>query len=134
MARVSIRLLIVDDHETVRMGLRLAFVDTGIEVLAEAATASAAVRLASEHEVDVVLLDLKLGPDDGFDVLRAIRGIKPDLPVLIYSLFSDARRIERGQALGANGYVAKDAGVDALVRAIHRLQQGGDFWESDSGE
>lgn len=131
---MSIRLLIVDDHETVRAGLRVAFAGTEIEVRGEATTVSTALALVSQQELDVVLLDLQLGDEDGFDVLRELRVIKPDLPVLIYSMHSDAMRIKRGQALGANGHVTKDGDVDTLVRGIQQVLRGEDCWESYSRE
>jgi len=121
---MAIRLLVADDHELVREALRYTFLDTGIEIVAEAATCEAAVRLALERELDVVLLDLKMPDGNGIDALGRIRSAKPDLPVLIYSAHSRPDYMQRCAALGACGYLTKAVEKQTLLAAVRAAHAG----------
>ncbi len=125
---MSIKLLVVDDHQAIRTGLKSVFADTDIEIVGEATTAESAVQVALTENPDVVLLDISLPDGDGFDVLRAVKKEKSTLPILMFSLNDDPFWIRRSQAYGASGYVVKDAGVDKLRDAIWKVSRGETYW------
>ncbi|NDZ95066.1 response regulator transcription factor [Streptomyces sp. SID6673] len=115
-----IRLLLVDDHPVVRAGLRavLAPVD-GIEVVAEAGTAADALAAAQRENIDVVLMDLRLGSGgDGVNATESIRALPNPPRVLILTTYETDADILRAVRAGATGYLLKDADPDDLVRAI----------------
>ena len=103
----KIRLLIADDHEVVRNGLKTLLAGTEIKIVAEVATGAAAVKFALENEVDVVLLDIRMPEGDGLTALGRIKLDKPDLPILVFSTFDNPTYVARAVALGASGYLLK---------------------------
>lgn len=123
-----IKLLIADDHEVVRSGIKSLVAGTEIEVVAEAATADDAVRLAEESHPDVVLLDIRMPETDGLNALSRIKLVKADLPVLMLSTYDNPTYVARAVALGACGYLLKGLTRDELLSAIRRVSAGGDAW------
>ena len=110
----KIRLLIVDDHEMIRSGVKALLADTEIKVVAEAVTLQAAVKYALEHEVDVMLLDVRMPDGDGLTALGRMKLDKPDLPILMFSNYDNPTYVGRAVALGASGYLLKDCTRDEL--------------------
>ena len=94
----KIRLLIADDHEVVRSGLKSMLAGTEVKVVGEVATGAAAVKFALENEVDVVLLDIRMPDGDGLTALGRIKLDKPNLPIMIsvHLRQSDVRGAGRG--------------------------------------
>ena len=127
----KIRLLIADDHEVVRSGLKSLLAGTEIRVIAEAATGQAAVKYALANEVDVVLLDVRMPDSDGLTVLGRIKLDKPDLPVVMLSAFDNPTYIARAVALGASGYLLKGCTRDELLNAIKVAAAGENAWTRD---
>ncbi len=125
---MTIKLLIADNHEVVRSGLKSLVSGTDIKVVAEAATGEAAVRLALKHEPDVVLLDIRMPEGDGLNALGRIKLERPDMPVLILSTYDNPTYVARAVALGANGYLLKGASRDKLMEAIRLAAQGQTSW------
>jgi DNA-binding NarL/FixJ family response regulator len=125
---MTIRVLIADDHEVVRSGLRSMFADTEIEVIAEVATGKAALEAVSENVPQVVLLDVRMPDGDGLNVLGRLKLDYPDLPVLLLSTYDNPTYIARAVALGAAGYVLKDSGRDVLLDAVRRASTGETIW------
>ena len=111
----KIQLLIADDHEMVRCGLKTLLAGTEIKVVAEATTGQAAAKFALEKEVDLVLLDVRMPDGDGLAVLGRIKLDKPKLPVLLFSAFDNPASIARAIALGASGFLLKDCSRDELL-------------------
>ena len=127
---MAIRLIIADDHELIREGLRALFTDKEIEIVGEAATCQTAIQLAATVEADVVLLDISMQGGDGFDVLRRIRSER-SLPVVMYSMHDREHYLRRARELGANGYVTKRAPSDELVKAVEKASRGESSWNCE---
>jgi DNA-binding NarL/FixJ family response regulator len=126
-----IKLLVADDHEVVRSGLRNLLAGSDIQVDAEVATGNAAVKYTLEHDVDVVLMDTRMPDGDGLTALGRIKLDKPDQPILMLSAFDNPTYIARAVALGANGYLLKGCTRDELVAAITTVSTGENAWTRD---
>ena len=127
----KIRLLIADDHELLRSGVKAMLAGTEIEVIAEVATGQAAVKYVSEHKVDVVLMDVRMPEGDGVTALGRIKLDKPDLPILMFSAYADPAYIARAVALGASGYLLKDCTRAELLDAIRKAAAGESVFTRD---
>ena len=126
-----IRLLVADDHEVVRNGLKSMLQGPEIKVVAKVATGQAAVKYALENQVDVVLLDVRMPGGDGLIALGRIKLDKPDLPILMHSTFDNPTYAARAFALGACGYLVKGCTRDELVNAIKTAAAGENVWTPD---
>jgi DNA-binding NarL/FixJ family response regulator len=124
----KIRLLVADDHEAVRCGVKTLLEGTEIKVVAEAATGQAAVKCAVEKEVDVVLMDIRMPEGDGLTALGRIKLEKPDLPILLISAYENPAYIARGVAMGASGSLLKGCTRDELIKAIRMAAAGENVW------
>jgi DNA-binding NarL/FixJ family response regulator len=120
-----VRVLIVDDHEVVRVGLRtlLSRVEK-IEVVGEASTPSEAIEKTRSLEPDLVLLDVRLGEFNGFDACREIQKLDRDVKVLVLTSFADDNVIVEAISAGADGYLLKEANHEVLVSAIEKVASG----------
>ena len=120
-----IRLLVVDDHEVVRMGLRQVFSGRiDMEVAAEARTGEEAINLVREQAFDVALVDLSLADMSGADVLSRCKAIRPGMAVLIVSGYPEDQFAINLLKAGAAGFVAKDAPQENLLSAVVAAAQG----------
>jgi DNA-binding NarL/FixJ family response regulator len=128
----TIRLLIADDHEMVRSGLKGMLAGTEIKVVAEAGTGQAAVKHALEGQLDVVLLDVSMSGGDGLNTLGRIKLDKPDLPILMLSYADNPTYVARAAALGASGYLLKVCTRDELIGAIRTVAAGEHLWTRES--
>ena len=120
----KIRLLIADDHEVVRSGLKAMLEGADIRIVADVATGQAAVQYALENQVDVVLLDVRMSDGDGLTALGRIKLDKPDLPIVMLSAFDNPTYVARAVALGASGYLLKGCTRDELLNAIETAAAG----------
>ena len=127
----TITLLVADDHEVVRCGLKSLFQGTEIEVTAEVATGEAAIKYAIENDPDVVLVDIRMPDGDGLTALGRIKLEKPEMPVVMLSTFDNPTYIARAVALGASGYLLKDCARDELLGAIRTAASGESAWTRD---
>jgi DNA-binding NarL/FixJ family response regulator len=125
---MTIRVLVADDHEVVRCGLKALFADTDIELVAEANGGREALELITKTELDVVILDVRMPDIDGLNVLGRLKLDFPDLPVLMLSTYDNPTYVARAVALGAAGYILKDAARDRLLDAIRRAATGESVW------
>jgi len=128
---MSIKLLIADDHEVVRAGLKTLLAGTDIKVVAEAASGEQAVRLALKHEPDLVLMDIRMPEGDGLNALGRIKLDRPNMPVLILSTYDNPTYVARAVALGANGFLLKGTTKEKLLEGIHAAAQGQNVWTRD---
>lgn len=120
-----IRLLLVDDHEVVRMGLDTLFRRAGtVQVVGEANSVASAVTEAIRLRPDIVLLDLRLPDGSGIEACREILGTCPDTDVVFLTSFADEHAVLSTTFAGAKGYLLKTIGGTALVQAIHAIAGG----------
>jgi DNA-binding NarL/FixJ family response regulator len=121
----EITVLIVDDHEVVREGLRLALSRAGgIRVIGEAGDGATAVALAERRRPDVVLMDLRMPDMDGLEATELVLAKAPDTAVLIFTAYGERSLLQRGLEAGASGYILKEAPQETLARAIERVAAG----------
>ena len=127
----KIKLLIVDDHEVVRIGLKSMLADTEIKVVADVTSGQEAVKFVSENQVDVVLLDVRMPDGDGLNTLGRIKLDKPDLGILMFSFSNNPTYVARAVALGASGYLMKTCTHDELIHAVRTVAAGESLWTRD---
>jgi DNA-binding NarL/FixJ family response regulator len=124
-AKPKIRLMLVDDHEVVRLGLRALFKQRGkVEVVAEAGTVADAIEQAAKHRPDLVLMDLRLPDGTGVDACRDILSANPGTRVLFLTSHSDEEAVTSTILAGAAGYLLKEIGSKALLHAIETASSG----------
>ena len=121
-----VRVAVADDQTLVRQGIRslLALTDE-VEVVAEAADGDEALAVLATHEVEVLLLDLRMPRRDGIATLEAMAERGDDVPVLVLTTFDDDELMLRAFRAGARGFLLKDVTLDLLVDAIRTLAGGG---------
>jgi len=122
------RVLIVDDHEVVRDGVkRLLEEQPGAIVCGEAGTPEEAIRRALSADWDVVILDLSFAGKSGLEVLKEMKQIRPRLPVLVLTMHSEEQYARRAFKAGAAGFITKDSPRAELSKAIHKVMEGGRY-------
>jgi DNA-binding NarL/FixJ family response regulator len=122
------KILIVDDHEVLREGVkRVLDQQPGTATFGEASTVQEALKLVREQDWDVVVLDISLGDRSGLEVLKELRQLRPQLPVLVLSMHSEEQYARRAFMAGAAGYITKDSPRAELVKAINRVAEGGRY-------
>lgn len=126
MIALKIRLLIADDHQLVRDGLRISFEGTEVEIVAEAVNGHDAFEALAQILVDVVLMDINMPVADGFRFLELIRAAGNPVPVLMHSVNSEY--IRRCRDLGANGFIVKGDDKNTLLAAVHAVYAGHQYW------
>ncbi|OPZ01595.1 MAG: Response regulator UvrY [Alphaproteobacteria bacterium ADurb.BinA305] len=120
-----IRVLLVDDHEIFRSGLKRLLADEGdITVAGEAKDAESALAFLRRHSVDTVMLDINMPGASGLDALCIIRKAWPTLPVLMLSMYREKLYAQHARLEGAQGYVTKDSAADNMLRAVRALARG----------
>jgi DNA-binding NarL/FixJ family response regulator len=128
---MSIKLLVADDHEVVRAGLRSLLAGTDIRIVAEAAGGDAAVRMALKNNPDIVLLDVRMPDGDGLTALGRIKLDRPKMPILMFSGYDNPTYVARAVALGANGFLLKESTKAQLLEAIHQAVKGENIWSRE---
>lgn len=119
------RVMLVDDHEIVREGLRSLFSgQDDLEVVAEASTAAEAVLRARSYKPEVVVMDLRLPDESGVSACRDIRNEWPDVRVLMLTSYSDDQAVFESIMAGASGYLLKQIRSSELLDAIRRVAAG----------
>lgn len=122
------RVLIVDDHAVVRRGLQQILSDDYEDVdFGEAGNAGDALEQVMQHEWDVVILDISMPGRSGLDVLKEIKKLKSNLPVLVLSMHPEDQFATRVLKAGASGYMTKETAPDELVTAIAKVISGGKY-------
>lgn len=125
------RLMIVDDHEVVRMGLRAALeVEPDFTVVAEASNGKDAVEKARAHQPDIVLMDVRMDGMDGIQACREIRSELPATRVLMLTSFAEEETVVAALLAGASGYVLKNVARARLLEALRSVARGESLLDS----
>ena len=120
-----IRILLVDDHEVVRQGLRAFFdVQERFEVIAEAESGTAAVRMVEKFVPDVVLMDLIMPGMDGVEATRLVKNISPRTQIVVLTSYHEDEHIFPALKAGAISYILKDVKMDELAEAVLKAARG----------
>jgi two-component system NarL family response regulator len=120
----KIRVLLVDDHQVVREGLRrIVQMDEGIQVIGEANSGEDAITKAVSLVPDVIVMDLKMPGMDGITATREIKKRLPDVNILVLTLYAEDY-IKQAIEAGASGYLLKDSDTEQITSAIHQVHSG----------
>lgn len=123
-----IKIIIVDDHAVVRKGLKQILDETlDLVVEDEASSGYELLDKARKNDYDVVLLDISMPGIDGLDTLKELKNIKPNLPVLIFTIYPEDQYAVRVLKAGASGYINKESEPEKLIDAIRKVSQGGKY-------
>jgi DNA-binding NarL/FixJ family response regulator len=121
-----IRVLIADDHEIVRDGLkRILAAAADLQVAGEAASGDAALALVKAHDYDLAMLDMSMPGLSGIDLIKRLKLEKPKLRILVLSMHGEQQYAARALKAGASGYLNKDSAAELLVGAIRKIAAGG---------
>jgi two-component system, NarL family, response regulator FusR len=119
------RILIVDDHAIVRLGMRqLIAAEPDLSICCEAETGEEALALALHAKPDLAIVDLSLGTMHGLELVRQLHQALPDMPVLVLSMHDEALFAARAVRAGARGYMTKTGAIEGLIRAIRHVLAG----------
>jgi DNA-binding NarL/FixJ family response regulator len=125
------RLVLVEDHQLVREGLRLLLEqEPEFEIAGEASSPEQALEQALEQRPDVILLDIALADDDAVPLIGLLRARAPASRILVLSMYADAETVRQALLAGAAGYLIKGASAADLVAAIHAVARGETFLHS----
>jgi DNA-binding NarL/FixJ family response regulator len=124
-----LRILVVDDHPTVRFGLKHLLASAGFEIVGEAGNAAEAVRLAKDLGPELVLLDLRLGEGSGIEVYREMKALSGGSPrVLVFTAHASVEDVAGATLAGADGYLHKGVEGEKLLDAVRRTHAGQRVW------
>jgi DNA-binding NarL/FixJ family response regulator len=124
----TLRILIVDDHEALRAGVRSILESRGIEVCGEAANGQEALAKALQLLPDLVILDVTMPVLDGFSAAREITRRLPHIGVLLHSMHKSTSMVNVAKSSGARGFVTKSEGVARLLRAVDAIAHNKTFF------
>ena len=120
-----IKVLLADDHNIVRAGLRRIVEETAdMEVVAEASGGREAIRLVRQNPPDVAVIDISMPDIDGLEVTSRLLSHDPSLPILILTMHDEAQYVVRAIEAGAMGYITKKSAPEQLVKAIRKVYGG----------
>ena len=129
-ATASVRILLVEDDELFRLGLRMRLQqESGLEVVAEAEDSETAVELANRYPLDLVLLDVGLPGIGGIEACRQIKQQHPDLPILVLTSRTEKPLIARLIEAGVQGYCLKGIASESLLLALRSVAAGASWWD-----
>src|SRR5689334_45958 len=121
----QLRIMLVDDHEVVRLGLKALITrQPSFDVVAEAGTADEALERARVHKPDVIVMDIRLPGKSGIDATREVMKSLPDTKVIMLTSYADDELLMDAIEAGAAGYVLKQIGSDALLKSLEAVARG----------
>ena len=124
---MSLRLVLIEDHQALREGLELLLDRAGIEVVGTAGTASEGRELIERLEPDVALVDIRLGEESGIDLTAQLLDADPERRVVLYTGSSEIELLISGLDSGARGYALKDGTQEELTSALRTVAEGGTY-------
>jgi len=120
-----IRILVADDHTTIRKGVKLIFEDEFSELeFGEAKNANEVFKLVKEKKWDILILDVDMPGRNGLDILKQLKDDKEDIHVLVFSMHPEEQVAIRALRLGAMGYLSKDTADTELLKAVRQILNG----------
>ncbi|MDX2239100.1 MAG: response regulator transcription factor [Leptolyngbyaceae cyanobacterium bins.302] len=130
MPSLPLKILLVEDDELYRLGLRVRLQqEAGFELVAEAEDGETAIDLAKQHPLDIVVLDIGLPGIGGIETCRQLREQSPTLPILVLTSHTQKPLINRMIAVGAQGYCLKSAASETLILAVRSIASGASWWD-----
>jgi two-component system, NarL family, invasion response regulator UvrY len=130
-----LKILIADDHAIVREGLKQILADMPDMVVAgEAASGNQVLEMIRKERWDLVLLDITMPGGNGLDTLKQLKKEKPDLPVLMLSMYPEEQYAIRSIKAGVSGYLTKESAPEELIAAIRKVAQGGKYISASLSE
>jgi len=128
---VARKILFVDDHEIVRIGLRQMLLETDFEIADEATSAEEGYAKFVTGKYDLVIVDVRLPGGDGLQLLGKIKSHSPSQPILIFSAYDNPTYVARAVALGANGFLVKTDSCERILDAIVSAINGENVWSRE---
>ncbi|MFO0922259.1 MAG: response regulator transcription factor [Pirellulales bacterium] len=128
---MALSILVADDHEIVRIGLRDMLRGTNISIKNEAKTGEEVLALVAQNSYDVILLDVRMPGGDGLSVLGRIKLDHPAIPVLMFSSYDNPTYVARAVALGAAGFLLKSDSRERILTSIETAASGKNSWSRD---
>lgn len=123
------KVVIVDDHPVVREGISsILSLDSDIEVSGEASNIAEAVKVINSSKPDLVLIDIKLGKENGLDIINKINSVDCKLAVITSSI--DINDFEKAEQFGVDGYIIKDAFLEEILNAVKIINRGRKYYDS----
>jgi DNA-binding NarL/FixJ family response regulator len=129
---MALTIVVADDHEIVRIGLKTLFEDSGFQIVASVSNGEDAFKAAKKHRPDVVLLDVRMPSGGGLQCLARIKLELPELAVLMMSGYENPTNIARAVAIGAAGYISKAARATEIVHAVRAAARGEVIWSKET--
>ena len=130
-----IKILIADDHSIVREGLKQIVAESPeMAVRGEAVNGQQVLKLVHKTDYDLILLDIAMPGRGGIDTLKQLKIEKPEIPVLILSMYPEDQYAVRAIKAGASGYLTKESAPEELIGAIKKVAQGGKYVSTDLAE
>lgn len=131
MANINIG--IVDDHKIVRDGVKVMVEDhPGFDIICEAENGKEAIEQCSNHNVDVLIMDITMPVMDGIEATRVIKENHPDIKILALTMLSEDQHIRKMIKAGASGYILKNSGKQELIKAIESIIEGKHYFSNDA--
>jgi len=131
MANINIG--IVDDHKIVRDGVKVMLEDhPGFDIICEAENGKEAIEQCSNHNVDVLIMDITMPVMDGIEATRVIKENHPDIKILALTMLSEDQHIRKMIKAGASGYILKNSGKQELIKAIESIIEGKHYFSNDA--
>jgi len=129
------RILLVDDHNIVRTGLRnLIELEKDLEVAGEASNGVEALKLVRANSYDIIVMDISMPDKNGVDTLHDLKHVAPDLPVMILSGYAEQQYALNLMRSGCKGYLSKDADSDEIIKAIRTICNGRRYISAELAE
>jgi DNA-binding NarL/FixJ family response regulator len=123
-------LLIVEDHELTRFGLKTTFEDVDyIDTMYEASSAEEAIEIFKNNPIDIVIMDLGLPNMNGIDATQAMKALKPEVKVVILTSHSEEKEVINSLKVGANAYCSKEINLQRFVRVVHSVSEGAAWFD-----
>lgn len=125
MKKQKIKIIIVDDHDIIRQGLkRILSFEEDFYVIGEAENGEKAIEIIKSNEPEVLIVDLNMPVINGIDVLKSIKNSKIDIKVIMLTVENDSKTIHKAIEIGADGYMLKDSAGTDIVEAVRTVYRG----------